>query len=88
MEEDIKGFLHDVQNLENITALHMNLRSLKSNFDGFCDLLNEVSFIFNVICLTETWCDDNEILTNSTFHIPNYDIFLLKEKQKDEAEVF
>ena len=32
--------------------------------------------------MTETWCTDNEILTNSNFHLKNYNIVPLERKTK------
>ena len=44
--------------------LHLNIRSLSQNFESHKELLTTIKFKFKVICLTETWCTDDEILLN------------------------
>ena len=34
--------------------------------------LSEISFKFKLICLTETWSQDTEVIINSNFQLPDY----------------
>ena len=58
----------------SLSVLHINIRSLKKNFENFKNMLHELKFEFKVICVTETWCKDKNISTNSNFQIPNYTV--------------
>ena len=52
-ESDIKHFLYETQRIENISVLHINIRGLKTNFENFCNLLNNNSSSFSINCLME-----------------------------------
>ena len=69
---EISTFLNDLKQYENLSLLNLNIRSLRSNLDDFDTPLEESKHSFNVICLTETWLNDNESKTNSNYHLPNY----------------
>ena len=64
-ETDIKNFLYETQRFENVSVLHVNIRGLKTNFENFYNLLNNTGTSFNIICLTETWCSNSEIINRS-----------------------
>ena len=57
---EINTFLNDLSQHENLSLLHLNIRSLKSNLDDFHTLLEQSKHSFNVIYLTETWLNDHE----------------------------
>ena len=40
---------------KSFSVLHLNIRSLKKNFDKLVDFLATLSFDFKVICISETW---------------------------------
>ena len=69
---EINIFLNDFTQHGNLSLLHLNIRSLRSNLDDFHTLLQESKQSFNVICLTEIWLTDHEFKTNSNYHLPNY----------------
>ena len=48
------GYLKNIPH-ESFSLLHVNIRSLKKNFESLKLLLSEINFNFKVICLTETW---------------------------------
>ena len=50
---EINIFLNDFTQHGNLSLLHLNIRSLRSNLDDFHTLLQESKQSFNVICLTE-----------------------------------
>ena len=46
-------------NSKSISILHLNIRSLKKNFDSFKLFLSSLNFEFSIICFSETWLDDS-----------------------------
>ena len=79
-QEDIKETLYETTQFENLSLLHLNIRSLNTNFEDFRNLLQETDFPFNIICLTETWFSDKSFQENSNFHLLNYDAIHLERK--------
>ena len=69
----INTFLYGLTQHENLSLLHLNIRSLRSNLDDFHTLLKETKHSFDVICLTETWLNDLEFKINLNYHLPNYE---------------
>ena len=55
----------------SFSVLHVKIRSLNKNFENLKIVLSKTNFLFK-ICLTETWCQDENINKNSTFQLPNY----------------
>ena len=43
---------------ENISVLHLNVRSIKRNFENFKMFLSDRNFSFSIICFSETWLND------------------------------
>ena len=39
------------------SVLHLNIRSMKKNFENFKEFLKNVSVSFSTICLSETWSE-------------------------------
>ena len=70
-ETDIKNISYETQRFGNISVLHVNIRRLRTNFANFRNLLNNTGSTFNIICLTETWCSNSEIINSSYFDINN-----------------
>ena len=58
-------------NKDNLSILHLNIRSLNANIDNFRDFLASLNGNFSVIALTESWWDEtaNE---NSLLNLNNY----------------
>ena len=50
------------------SILHLNIRSIKKNFESFKPFLSSLDYMFSTTCFSETWCDD---LDNFTYDIPN-----------------
>ena len=57
---------------ENLSIIHLNIRSLHKNIDKLKDFLKDIKGNFSVIILSEAWIDDDKADLNSLFHIPNY----------------
>ena len=65
---DFKDFIEKtITNL--FSVLHLNIRSIKKNFDNFKKFLCSLDFTFSVICFSETWLDK---LDSFTYDLPNY----------------
>ena len=57
---------------ENVSIIHLDIRSLHKNIDKLKDFLNNIKGKFSVIFLSEKWIDDDKADLNSLFHIQNY----------------
>ena len=55
----IECFHYEKENSEAINAIHVNTRNLSKHFDNLLDNLRDRNCIFNVLCMTETWCTDS-----------------------------
>ena len=62
---DFDKFLEN--SFQQLSILHLNIRSIKKNFDNFKFFLNSLNFTFSVICLSETLFDDLAALEKSLF---------------------
>ena len=59
--------------LENsFSVYHINIRSLKKFFDKLLEFLSIMKNEFDIIAISETWCNDDNININSLYQIPNY----------------
>ena len=58
----------------------MNIRSLSKNFDNLLDILRDSNYSFNILCITETWCTDSTLKSNSNLHLPNFDLISQERK--------
>ncbi|XP_065673886.1 uncharacterized protein LOC136090837 [Hydra vulgaris] len=67
-------------NSEKIRILHINIRSLSKNNENFRHFLEETKNIFNIICVTETWCSTYELEKNSNFHLKNFELVSLERQ--------
>ena len=77
---EIEGFLSEKENSEDINAIHLNIRSLSKNFDNLLDILRDSNYSFNILCITETWCTDSNLKSNSNLHLPNFDLISQERK--------
>ena len=64
---------------ENISLLHINLRSLNRNFEYFENLLYSIKFNFSVIGISETWLHNN---SPQLFNIPNYTLIRADRQER------
>ena len=56
MPEEFNNFFDNLSN--QFSVVHLNIRSIKKNFQSFKVFLNLINFTFSVICLPEIWWDD------------------------------
>ena len=78
--ENVKRYLCDINKYGNLSLIHVNTRSMNSNFKKLNDFLLSCPNSFNIVCVTETWSTDNDIKNNSNFHLPNFD-FIHQERK-------
>ncbi|XP_065639635.1 uncharacterized protein LOC136072356 [Hydra vulgaris] len=65
---------------KKIRIVHINIRSMNKNFENLRHFIEETKNYFDIICLTETWCSQNELNNNSNFHFPNFETILLERQ--------
>ena len=68
--EELQKFLGDDKD-ENVSVLHLNIRSINKNFESFKMFLSNLSFSFSTIWFSETWLNDSNV-DNSNYELPNY----------------
>ena len=56
----------------NFSILHLNIRSVMKYIDSHRILLPQINFSFKAICLTETWCEQENESDSSLYNLPNY----------------
>ena len=66
LPEELQNFLGDDKN-ENVSVLHLNIRSIDKNFEN----LSNLSFSFSITCFSEAWLNDSNV-DNSNYELPNY----------------
>ena len=54
--ESVRQKLSTAKN--KLSFIHLNIRSMGKNFEDFKFFLNQLSYNFSFICLTETWCKE------------------------------
>ena len=62
--------IHDTSCDDSFSILHLNVRSIKKNFENFKLFFSTLGYSFSVICFSETWLDDTD--SNSLYELPNY----------------
>ena len=64
----IDEFISSSQNLlkNSFSILRINIRSLNKNLEKLREYLSLVKRDFNVVALTETWCNDDQAAQNSS----------------------
>ena len=79
--QEVNSQLQELTLYENLCLLHLNVRSINANFETFKCLLEDSHYIFNVICLSETWATDKSFSDNSHFHLQDYKAIHHERKQ-------
>ena len=71
---EVKSFLKGFDP-NAFSVFHLNIRSMKKNFDNFKELLKNLSVSFSAICLSKTWCESQEESQNSNYILSGYNFF-------------
>ena len=58
---------------------------MKTNFENFRNLVSNTGISFDLICLTETWCNNCDIAKNSLFNLNNYNAVPFERKTKKKG---
>ena len=77
---EIESFLCEKENSKTTNAIHVNIRSLLKNFDNLLDILRNSNYSFSIFFITETWCTDSTLKSNSNLHLPNFDLISQERK--------
>ena len=65
---------------DSFSILHLNIRSIKKNFDDFKLFFSNLAISFSVICFSETWLDE---VGNSLYELPQY---ISKHQVRDDSK--
>ena len=57
------------------SGLHLNIRSMKKNFENFKEFLKNLSVRFSAICFSETWCESQDESQNWNYILSGYNVF-------------
>ena len=68
------------------SVLHLNIRSMKKNFENFKEFLKNLNVSFSVICLSKTWCESQDELQNSNDILSGYNFFMSIGNTAEEEE--
>ena len=79
LPEEFQKFI-DSSSHDSFSILHLNIRSIKKNFDNFKYFFSTLGFPFNVICFSETWLDE---VGNSLYELRNY---ISKHQVRDDRK--
>lgn len=69
LQKNTKRYLCDIEKHENLSLIHVSIRSMNSFFEKLRDFLINCSNSANLICATtETWCTDKDCKDNLNFY--------------------
>ena len=84
-EEQFKHkFAGSKEESTNFSIIHLNCRSLPSNYNKLKDCINALDFQFDVIALSENWLIDND---TDSFNIDGYKMFTCSRTNKSGGGV-
>ena len=67
---------------DTFSVLHLNVRSLRKNFEDFKELYKTLNLKFNIVCFSETWADDNKLENDSLIQLPGYNVLCQIRKNR------
>ena len=70
--------------MEKLNVLHVNIRSIKRNFEKIKALLEECELVCNIICVPETWRSNTELQNNSNLSLTGFDSVPYKRSKKSK----
>ena len=88
LEENAKDTFAIKRNDDNLSLIHVNITSMNANFENLHNLLLNCSNSFNIICVTGTWSNDNDVKNNLNFHLPNFDFIHQERKTGKKGAAF
>ena len=75
-----ENFVSKTQNVKGLSLIHFNYRSIKSSFEELKEYLINLRREFDVICISESWLNDNDNINE--FMLDNYDMVYKNRKNK------
>lgn len=85
LQENTKRYLCDIEKHENLSLIHVSIRSMSSFFGKLRDFLINCSNSANLICITtETWCTDKDCKDNLNFYSQSFDFIDQERKTGNE----
>ena len=72
LPEDFKKNMENVNTKEKFSLIQLNIRSISNKFDLLNNLIDTMNIPFQIIGLTETWLNDNNM---DYFALNNYEYF-------------
>ena len=85
---ETKTFVSNIDS-ESFTVLHLNIRSIKKNFESFQKFFKDLKFNFSAVCLSETWCESIDQQKIPITNLIDIDLFIkLGTSAKEEGSVF
>ena len=79
LPEETPNYLSNAK-VDDFSILHVNIRSIQKNFEKLKFLLSKLNYTFKIICLSETWCNDQKSIP----HLQNYN-FLHQGRQNKKG---
>ena len=61
---------------DTFSVLHLNIRSLRKNFEYFKEPYKTLNLKFSIICFSETWADDNKLENDSLIQLHGYNVYI------------
>ena len=80
----VKPYLRSTQYLEKLNGLHVNIQNIKRKFENLKALLEECELVFNIICVSETWCSNTELQSNSNLSLAGFDSVPYERSKKSK----
>ena len=71
---DVKIGFSKFESSDTFSVLHLNIRSLRKNFEDFKELYQTLNLKFSIVCLSETWADDDKLENDSLIELPDYNV--------------
>ena len=76
LPEDFKNSTENLNTREKFTLIHLNIRSISNKFDSLKNLIDTMNIPFQIICLTETWLNENNIQIMNVYECNGKNIFM------------
>ena len=87
---DVKIGFSKFECSDTFSVLHLNIRSLKKNFEDFKELYKTLNLKFSMVCFSETWADDNKLENDSLIQLPGYNVLhqIRKNRRSGGISIF
>ena len=80
-----KKFEHCVKNVDGISMIHFNCRSIRKSFDNIVDFLHDLPHDFDIIAFTENWENVNDC--SDKYMLQGYKSFFISRTNKSGGGV-